>query len=242
MTKVLITFLFSFCLLEVEAQRLFFGAGFGFNIRNNIGTNVVSDSITINAEGSQSMLNVYSLFMEYNLKDYFQLRNSINLTDQLNGFTMYNHQAACKFCPVTKATTVGSINLNMVNEVSIKIPTRSSVVFYLLGGIRTNVTFTKDEPDISFRDGTRHEGLAEAINNLDQTIKPVYVNSIFGIKSEWKRFSLVFEFDQNIGKSITTDLEMFGKKYTFLNGTRTFTLTANYKIIPFKEKNKPLKE
>lgn len=227
-----------FWLCEVEAQRLFFGAGFGFNIRNNTGINVVSDSITIVGEGSRSMLNIYTLFMEYNLKDYFQLRNSINLTEQLNGFIVYNHQAICQFCDVKKATTVGSVNLNIINEVSVKIPMRSTVRFYLLGGIRTNFNFTRDEPEVSFRDGTRHQGLAEAINNLDKTIKPVYVNSVFGIKSEWKRISLIFELDKNIGKSITTDLEMFGEKYQFLNRTNTFTLTANYKIIPFKEKNK----
>jgi|GEM_PF-3287626 len=223
--------------LEVKSQNLTLGLGFGFNMRNNTGVNTVSDSIIVESDGSRSMLNVYSAFMEYKLSEFVQFRSSLNLTDQLNGFTLYNYQDTCLFCPIHKATTIGSVNLNVANELALRIPIMSPIDFFVFGGIRTNFTFTKKEPDISFRNGTKHQGLAEAVNNMDRTIKPVYFNSVIGVKSDWKRFSLILELDKNIGSSITRSLPMYGKKYSFLNRTNIFTLTMNYKIIPWKYSN-----
>jgi hypothetical protein len=237
MRKLLILLLF---ILEINAQAqqdLSIGVGFGPYIRNNTGTNIVSDSITIIADGSRSMINVYSIFLEYQLNKNIQFRSSINGTDHLIGFLMYNSQATCQFCDVVKGTVVGSFNLNSVSTVAIKIPFRMPLDLLVFGGIRTNFNFTRDEPDISFRNGTRHQGLAEAYNNMDKTVKPVYFNSVIGMKSDWRRLSLVFELDKNIGQSITNELEMFGQQYTFLNRTNTFTITLNYKIIPWKNKN-----
>lgn len=237
MRRLLILFLFVSS-IEGQAQGLSIGVGFGPYIRNRTGTNVVSDSITVIADGSRSMINVYSIFLEYQLNRNIQFRSSINGTDHLIGFLMYNSQATCQFCDVVKGTVVGSLNLNSVNTIAIKIPVRAPIDLLVFGGIRTNFNFTRDEPAISFRNGTRHQGLAEAINNMDKTIKPVYFNSVIGLKSDWRRLSLIFELDKNIGQSITNELEMFAQKYTFLNRTNTFTLTLNYKVIPWKEKNK----
>ena len=126
----------------------------------------------------------------------------------------------------------------MANEINLRIPLKGPVDFRLIGGIRTNVTFTRDEPPTSFRNGTKHQGLAEAINNLEETIKPIYFSSILGIESAWKRISLKFLLDKNLGNSITRPLRMYGETSTFLNTTNTFTLQANYKILPWPKKGK----
>ena len=221
------------CALQTiaEAQQMTFGAGFGFNIRNNSGFNIVNDSIAIEAEGSRSMINVYSLFAEYRINSAWQLRSSVNLTNQLNGFILYNYRDTCLFCDVRKATTVGSVNLNLTTEIGLWLPIRGPVEVQLIGGIRGNFNFTKDEPHISFRNGTRHQGLAEAINNLDKTIKPFYVNSVLGFDARWHRLSLIFLLDKNLGNSITRPLELYGERYTFVNRTNTFMLIANYRIL-----------
>lgn len=237
MRRFLILLLF-IPVIDIQAQSLNIGVGFGAYIKNNTGTNIVSDSITVITDAARGMINVYSIFLEYQLNENIQLRSSINGTAHRIGFLMYNSQATCQFCDLIKATTIGSFNLNSVNTVAIKIPLSTPVDLLVFGGVRTNFNFTRDEPDISFRNGTRHQGLAEAINNMDKTIKQVHFNSVIGIKSDWKKLSLIFELDKNIGLSITNELEMFGQKNAFLNRENRFTLTLNYKIIPWKKKNK----
>lgn len=233
--KRFLAVIFVFVFSGIHAQKINTGVSFGTHIRNNSGYNVVSDSISIISRGSRSMLNVYSIFLEYPITKNIQFRTSLNGTRQLVAFQMYNNKATCQFCDVMKVTVVGSVNINSTNTVAIKVPIKAPVNFLVLGGIRTNFNITRDEPDISFRDGTRHQGLAEAINNMDKTIKPVYFNSVIGIKTDWRRFSLILELDKNLGSSITNRLDMFDQKYTFINRTNTITLIANYKILPWRK-------
>lgn len=233
----ILVFIFLVAHSIIWAQDINTGVAFGFHMRNNVGINNVGDSVTIVALGSQNMINTYSIYTEYPISKKVQWRSSLSITDQLMGFLFYNNKISCQLCDNEKVTAVGSFNINLVNTVAINVPLSTPFNILVLGGIRTNFNFTRDKPDISFRNGTRNQGLAEAMNNMDKAIKPVYFNSVIGIKTNWRRFSLIIELDKNIGQSITRDLEMFGKKYTFLNRTNTFTMTLNYAIFPWKRKD-----
>jgi len=223
-----------FSSFECRSQSLTIGPAFGFHIRNNTGVSVVSDSIVVYAEGSRTMMNVFSAFSEYKIKDRFNVRGTLSVTNHLLGYGLYNKGTTCSLCPVTKGTTVGAwgIGLGLVPE--IRVTKLSSLNIYAVGGIRSNINLLIDN---GFQVGERGRdpGLWETINHLDEVMKPVYFNSVVGLKLDWKRFALFFELDKNLGQTITRPVRVYDKEYYLNTKTNTFMLQLGYKLFPLKK-------
>ncbi len=209
----------------------------GFNIRNNYGTSIISDSIVVQANGANRQWYVFSVASGYQLNRVLGIQAGLNYNKSSVGYTLYNSAEVCTFCPVTKVAFAGahSINLSLLPELRLILQRKPLVSLSLVGGIRADFNVRRRESDVAFNGGKKHQGIAASINQLDEAIKPLYFNSVIGAKVVYSKFVLLAVLDRNISASITNPISVYGSTYDINTATNTFTLQLAYKLVDFQK-------
>lgn len=231
---------FALALMIISTQALYgqnannkwtLGFGFGLSWRQNNGSHIVSDSLLVYSVNSGNANNNFRLFSDYQINEKLSWMAGANFHNQLLSIDAVNKDLNFNgLGTVTKGTVAEVTNLNIENSLTLDVRLFGLIRTSVLAGLRTNFTFNPSKENLIFRNGERHQGLAEALNQSHETIKPVYFNYILGVKSNWRRFGLLFQWDKSIG-SVTNDLQYFGRAFHFHQRSQTFTLTLNYDLL-----------
>lgn len=225
--------------ISALAQKFTVGPEIGFNLRNDIGVNRIADSLIITADGNVgSNQNIYGFFMDYHLNERFNIHTVLSYTLQLNGYLTYNrNESFFGFPPVIKTTTVGSHNINLLLSLHYRLVEIKGIGIAVIAGLRPNFLINTPNNHIEFREGTRHQGLAEIINNMDNTNKNIYVTTSLGAEISYWRFHLKACYDVNVFNSSYTDqINYYNENYVFHNRTYVTSITLRYDLFKFKSK------
>lgn len=231
-----IVLIFILMMPSVKAQKITIGPEFGFNSRNDMGVNIMQDSLIVTADGNVgNNENIFGLFVDYQLSDLFNIHTAIGYTFQINGYLIYNRYEDFGFPPVVKAVSVGSHNINLLMSIQYKLVEIKGVRISLTAGFRPNFLINTQEEPIEFGDGSRHQGAAEIINNMDNTNKNIYVTSSVGAQISYWRLHLKASYDFNLpNSSYTEKLDYFDSSHEFYNRTYVTSISLRYDLFRIK--------
>lgn len=237
--KKLIFFLFLFIPLIINAQSFYIAPAFGFSQRNFYGHNIIADSIVAYPQKVGNMRTALSVNFGQQIYKNLSYRSSLTAHGIYVGYVVYNRYATGIFAPVEKVSTVGAFSLNLNFAPEIEIPLKYNFVFSIFGGMEANFNFRYTHPDVSFRNGTVLTGVAELINNLDDSFKPVYFGYLYGASLSWKQIVLSAQLSSVFPQgSITKEIVYFNKSYPFKNQVKTINIMLSYRFTIKKRKQK----
>ena len=182
----------------------------------------------------------FSIYGKYQFNERVQLQLTLSALERLEGWGVADIKTQCRFCPVEKGFTVGSLAFDLETTSGYRILRKDLagiLELYLLGGMRTSLHITYEEDDVSFGNESAGGGLkrgfldeAELLSNLDQTIRPVEFGAIAGLSAEWRQFTVYARWNWTLG-SFTRDIPYYGRDYRFRNTARMFTVTFGYSLV-----------
>jgi len=213
-----------------------FGPLLGTYIYSTSGVQKI-DSIVVDYNDKDTGDYVIGVFSEHKLSKSISLLLKSKIRPVYTGQLVYNIEENCIFCPVVKASTVGIVNLSLELLPQIEIPFLSTLFpflkfkFYI--GPSVGINFVNKREPIRFAYG-RHPGVAEVINALDDTIKPITVALAYGGSVEFKR--IVFWVNVQYKSTFTDEILVYGKRNNFKNTWEFINFSIGYKFHGLKEK------
>lgn len=215
------------------AQKIDVGIEFGFNMRHDIGKNVIADSLIVMADGyTGGMQNVYGVYGDIELSEKMKIHSVLGYTNQLSGYLLYNKEDDSIFGPVVKGSVTSAHNVNLLFTMQYDLIGYKGFRVHLLAGFRSNFLINENNDPIQFREGTRHQGIAEVINNMDQANRRLYMNYSLGIQLSYWRLKLNALYDANFANSsYTKSIKFFEESYRFHNQTEAISLTLGFKLF-----------
>ncbi len=238
MKKVALFFFIFTCQfsLKILSQNISIGPEFGFVNRNDVGVNIIEDSLIVMTDGNVgNYQNNYGIFLDYNISKKFDLHATIGYNYQINGYLVYNrYESLFGFPPVVKASSVASHNFNLLLSLQYKIFEVKGVGLSIMAGLRPSFLVNIENELIEFRNGSRHQGTAELINNLDESNRNVNTTYNIGLQISYWRLHLTASYEANLpNSSYTESISYFQKKYPLYNSTSMLVFSVRYDLFRF---------
>ncbi len=218
-------------LQDVNCQKLRYGLTFGTYYLNESGSTQVDSIRVVTTPGNSER--VFGFNLKYTFNDNIFSKLNIHYYPIYTSFLVYNSEQSCLFCPIEKATSVVRSTIEVSPSINLNLIKLHAFRLGVLGSFSLQFQLKKDAEDIDFNG--KHEGVAEVINAIDQTPKPVVPSAGYGVFFEYKRFYLEGKYVFNLTSSNFGKLEVYGKEYQ-INSNGTFLFLSLTYFFNFKKK------
>lgn len=231
-------YLLAFALLILSLQHSFsqnsFGLEFGTEYYIKRGINDF-DSIRVDLNKDELGEVFVGLFYETDIQKRISLHGKFLYRRTGAPYMVYNFKEDCMFCPVRKGDYSSVTNFSLELMPRLKVIKYNDIFsFWIFGGVNTNINFQSSKDKIFFGKG-RHGGVAKVINSLDNEIKPLTFNWLYGFSVEFfERVALwsTWQAPSEFTRPVTID----GKKYPFRNTWSYLQYSITYRFYSLKRK------
>ncbi len=207
-----------------------FGLQFGL-IRQAKSGFALCDSISVHADTGDGPA-FPGLFYNQHILKIISSRVELNIYKNSLGALVYNNEQNCTLCPVVKAGSYAYRTIELPVFLKAKIPLSKIVHVGVVGGFGFNFNFLMNNSSFSFQG--QHPGVADVLNTISNTIKPVIINYIYGLSFDIWRITLIARYQHNLGSSIVRDINVWGNRYSFQAYGSYVHFTVSYNFFNSK--------
>lgn len=177
----------------------------------------------------------FGLKLNYSVSQRIFLSTGIEYERAGTSFGVINDDT-CQFCPEYKGGGAYSYRFMLPQQVQYRLFKSGGWSLYGIAGLVPVLSFEKKQPKVV--GGNRHfsAGVAEVLNALPTTIKPVYLDYTVGVKAKYRRLNLYYQYQGNLSRSTSNALEVYGQSYNFTQHTKSSVFSVGYDLFRwFKE-------
>lgn len=143
----------------------------------------------------------------------------------------------CLFCPVQKGWGAFSYTFVLPQQINYRIYKNRNWSLYGIIGITPIVNFESKEPTVKTDNRYLSTGVADVMNALGTTIKPVYLDYNLGFKVKYRRANFYFHYQDNISSSIAKPLSVYGNAYPFTRRNSSYVFSLSYDLFRWGKVN-----
>ena len=154
------------------------------------------------------------VFIESFPRSRFNWRADISYFSRYQDFGVYNEIEVCQFCPVLKIELLAIRTLEVSPVARFSLIKHQKFNFGVLAGTSVHLQIKSRDTPIDF--GNKHPGVADVMNHLNESVRPLVFYLSYGGFIEYGRFSFFIK-QEAAGNSYTEDLNISGQTYQFKN-------------------------
>ncbi|MFW5761751.1 MAG: hypothetical protein ACOCXH_12295, partial [Cyclobacteriaceae bacterium] len=183
--------IFHYCLCQITI-----GPEIGHYADNFIGSHKI-DSLVINsANGVDVGEPNFGIFAEVRLTKLIDVNVKFQFRDLLIPYEIYNDDDKIYGFTVRKTKITSTKNYSVQVLPQLTLPLLKTIETKLFLGPIINFNKINKSEDIQFRNGTRHQGVAEVFNSVDDTILPTTVTLVVGGSLSYKNIVVSMSMHQ----------------------------------------------
>lgn len=192
----------------------------------------ISDTLFAFENNNHSANRAISLGLKLNYASAQKLSFSTGIEYYTSGvsFNIFNDDD-CQFCPIQKGGGAYSYTFILPQQVNYMLYKSGNWSLFGIAGVTPIVNLNKDQPTVFSDNRGLSVGVAEVMNALPSTTKPLYIDYNLGFKAKYQRLNFYLHYQENISNSTSKALEIYGRSYPFRRTTRSIVLSLGYDLF-----------
>jgi len=229
MKSILFLLLFLLNIVHYCFGQIAIGPEVGHYADNFIGSHKI-DSLVINsANGVDVGEPIFGIFAEVRLTKLIDVNVKFQFRDLLIPYEIYNDDDKIYGFTVRKMKITGIKNYSVQVLPQLTLPLLKTIETKLFLGPIINFNKINKSEDIQFRNGTRHQGVAEVFNSLNDSILPTTVTLAVGGSLSFK--NIVVSLSMHQRNRITKEINVYGVDHDFINQAIFYNFSLGYKLF-----------
>lgn len=194
----------------------------------------VGDTLFAFEENTHSTEVSFGLKVTYALSQRFQLSSGVEYFLDGATFTVINNDQ-CQFCPVRKSWGAFTNTFVFPQQGNLQVYRNKNWRLYAVAGLAPIVNFERSQPTVKSDNRNLTAGVAEVMNSLSSTRKPVYFDYTVGAKLSYGSMNLYVHYQDNVSNSVSGPLSVYGHVFPFTRNTRSWMASLSYSLFKGKE-------
>lgn len=230
MKNLFIILLFILSSVDLHAQGFKLEPVISFRLLKSENNLMNIDSITaFNSQPDDEVLS-FGLKSNFSLGGRLKFSSGIEYFSYGTSYVVYNDER-CELCPVWKMGGVYAGVFVLPQQMEFEVYRYRKWYLYGTGGLTPVINIKKEHQKVYTDNRYLSTGVADVINALPNTIKPLYFDYSLGAKVKYRRINLYFQYQRNLSNNIVKPLKVWEKNYHFSRRNSSYVFSLSYDLF-----------